>query len=148
MVSNDEIHVWFMPKLQASIKLTWRLTLFFSGSNHPFSYSVIHSYTLSLVHVSFPFPIPLIYLSIYLLNDSFTDAFVLFIQFFISSSIEPSICSLSHLPNLSFLVNLSTFQTFSDTWEMKAPESGSGETQMTAQAMGCSMSLVLFTLWG
>ena len=73
------------------------------------------------------------YLSIYLL----IDLFILFIQLLITSSIHPSIYSLlSHLLILLFLLILSTFQTFSDTLEVKAPEPDSWETQMNVQAVG------------
>lgn len=61
----------------------------------------------------------------YLLIESSTHL----IQLLISLSIYPSVYSLlGHLLIHSLFVDLSTFQTFSDSLEVKAPEPDSGET--------------------
>lgn len=122
-----------MPELQASLKFIYYFThLFVHSITHPlihlFSPPLIHSFIHSSAHP--------VYLSIYLLIGSFTDSFLLFIQLLIRSSIYPSVYSLGHLLIHSTFVDLSTFQPFSDTLETKAPEPGSREIQMNAQAAG------------
>lgn len=86
--------------------------LFINSLVYLFTQSLILQFTYSLFHSFILLPAPSVYLSIYLLIDSF----ILFIQLLITSSIHPSIYSLlSHLLILSFFADLSTFQTFSDT---------------------------------
>lgn len=107
--------------------------LFINSLIYLFTQSLILLFTYSLLHLFILLPVPSVYLSFYLLIDSF----ILFIQLLISLSIHPSVYSLlSHLLIHSFFVDLSTSQTFSDPLEMKAPEPASGETQMKVQAVG------------
>lgn len=77
------------------------------------------------------------------------ESFIHLIQLLISLFIYPSVYSpLGHLLIHSLFVDLSTFQTFSDSLEVKAPEPDSGETQMNVQAVGLDFEAGLIQHFG